>query len=219
MRPLYDGFAPPPSYRFVDPPPFFAAGNVEPQPMSTTIALGASGSEPAGVATPDGQFVVSLGRGAIARRTPARRRSRCTSRRSRRARFAPVPNGLRAERQRVPRRHDLRADRYARVTRFAKPGTLLLEIPELGNALFVSPDRQRVDGNPRARAISSSQLSLSAPFAAPGYYLAANESPRARPATRALDHTAVVLGVVVSVAAVALFVGVYLLARKRHRVQ
>ena len=37
----------------------------KPTATSATIALGASGSVPAGLATPDGQFVVNLGRGAI----------------------------------------------------------------------------------------------------------------------------------------------------------
>ncbi len=40
VRPLYDGFTPPPSYRWVDPPSFFSSGNVEPKPAVTTIRLG-----------------------------------------------------------------------------------------------------------------------------------------------------------------------------------
>src|SRR5262249_55516054 len=56
-RPLYDSFVAPESYQFVDPPAFFAAGNVEPKAVSRRISLGASGSVPAGIATPDGQFV------------------------------------------------------------------------------------------------------------------------------------------------------------------
>ena len=107
------------------------------QPMSTTIALGPGGSEAAGIATPDGQFVVDLAQGAIARveRRHIRRRPHHTTRAQ-----SPAAGTRRAapERQRVPRRHDVRAVRST--GRDRRPGTLLVEIPELGNHLFLSPD-------------------------------------------------------------------------------
>ena len=215
-RPLYDGFTPPPSYRFVDPPPFFAADNVEPQPMTTTIALGAAGSEPAGFATPDGQFAVSLGRGAIARASGA------TSVAVRMTPLAPstlppVPNGLRANGNAY--RVDMTYEPTGTpVGRLAKPGTLLLEIPELGNSLFVSPAGNAWTET-SARPVSASQLSLSASFAAPGYYLAATNLPELAPQPGRSHHTALVLGAVITAVAIVVFAGVYLLARKRGRVQ
>ena len=66
VRPLYDGFAPPPAYSWVDPPAFFASGNVEPASVSAVVGLDAAGSVASGVATPDGQFVINIGGGAIA---------------------------------------------------------------------------------------------------------------------------------------------------------
>ena len=213
-RPLYDGFTPPPSYRFVDPPPFFAADNVEPEPMSTTIALGAVGSEPAGIATPDGQFVVSLGRGAIAPEpgatsvavhvTPVAPNT-----------LIPVPNGLRSNGNAY--RVDMTYEPTGTtVTRFAKPGTLLLEIPELGSRIFVSPDANRWS-ELRARSVSPSLLSLSAEFAAPGYYVAATNLPELAGQPGRSRHTALVLGIVVAVVAVVLFSTVYFVVARRRR--
>jgi hypothetical protein len=213
-RPLYDGFVPPPTYRFVDPPPFFAADNVEPEPTSTTIALRVDGSEPAGIATPDGQFVVSLARGAIApapgatsiavRITPVAAST-----------LAPVPNDLRANGNAY--RVDMRYEPAGgTVTRFAKPGTLLLELPELGSTLFVSADATTWREQP-AQPISPRQLSLSATFAAPGYYVAATNLPVLAPQPGRSQSTGVVLGIVVAIGAFVLFLAVYFLVVRKRR--
>ena len=97
------------------------------------------------------------------------------------------------------------------MTRIAKPGTLLLEIPELGTKLFVSPDATAWSAA-AAQTIPPRELSLSAAFAAPGYYLAATSLPELASQPGRSNHTAVVLGISTAVVALFLFAG-----RVRHR--
>jgi hypothetical protein len=63
--PLFDGFAPPPPYRWVKPPPELAAGNQPPEPADRTIPLSATGSAATNASTTDAQIIVSLPDGAI----------------------------------------------------------------------------------------------------------------------------------------------------------
>jgi hypothetical protein len=66
-RPLLDGFAPPPPYNFVSPPPDLASTNKRPAAGKFTIALDpTAGSEPKVVATSDFQASIALAQGAIA---------------------------------------------------------------------------------------------------------------------------------------------------------
>ena len=65
-RPLLDGFAPPPPYRWVKPPPSLAASNEKPSAGSFTIDLDPTDGSAAGVfSTDDNQASIALGGGAI----------------------------------------------------------------------------------------------------------------------------------------------------------
>jgi hypothetical protein len=66
-RPLLDGFAPPPPYRWVRPPPSLASTNEKPSSGRFTIALGTGGSEAGVFSTDDSQASLALGQGAIER--------------------------------------------------------------------------------------------------------------------------------------------------------
>jgi len=211
---LYDGFTPPPSYQFVDPPPFFRADNVKPKAMSTSIALGPDGSAPAGIATPDGQFVVSLARGAIA---PA---AGATSVAVHVTPLAPdrlpaAPDGLRANGN-VYAIDMTYAPTGTAVTGLAKPGSLLLEMPEVGDTMFRSVDATQWRRIP-SQAITGRQLGLSATFAVPGYYLAATRLPELAAQPGRSKHTAVILGIVTVVVALAMFGVAYFVVRRRAR--
>jgi hypothetical protein len=212
-RPLYDGFVPPSSYHFVEPPSFFAAGNVKPQAMSTAIKLGSAGSEAAGIATPDGQFVVDLAQGAIAATngdttvevqiTPLAP-----------SQLSDVPGGLR------PNGNAYRVNMTYRpsgepVRGFAVPGTLLMEIPELGNNLFLSSDAGTWTAV-ASQVLPPRQLSLTASFGAPGTYLAATNLPELTTST-SNSHSAVLLGVGVAALALLLFSAALLVVRLRSR--
>lgn len=66
-RPLFDGFAPPPPYNFVSPPPDLASTNKRPAAGRFTIDVDpTAGSEPKVVATTDFQASIALAQGAIA---------------------------------------------------------------------------------------------------------------------------------------------------------
>jgi hypothetical protein len=213
-RPLYDGFVAPTSYRFVDPPAFFAAGNVEPHDLVTTIPLDSAGSAAAGFATSDGQFVVNLGKGAIAAApgatTVAVRVAPLSPRR-----LAAVPDGLRANGNayRVEMTYEPTG---GAVTRLAQPGTMLIEIPELGTALFTSP--VATAWTPvAARPLPPRELSMSAQFRAPGYYLGATSLPElASPAGRS-HRTAIILGIATTALALLAFTIAYVVVQRRRR--
>jgi hypothetical protein len=63
--PLFDGLAPPAAYRWVRPPTELRSGNKTPAAASATVAVTATGSAAAFVATADDQVVVNLPAGAF----------------------------------------------------------------------------------------------------------------------------------------------------------
>jgi hypothetical protein len=69
IRLLYDGFAPPPPYRWVHPPSSLARDNQPPDPGVGTIALTRSGSEAGEISTDDSQAVVIFAPDSIAPRS------------------------------------------------------------------------------------------------------------------------------------------------------
>jgi hypothetical protein len=69
-RPILDGFAPPPPYRWVSPPPDLASTNKPPSAGRFTLPLDPDTGSKAGVfSTADGQVSLALGDGAISPRS------------------------------------------------------------------------------------------------------------------------------------------------------
>jgi hypothetical protein len=211
VRPLYDGFTGPPKYEWVDPPSFFASGNQSPGPVTSTIPIGRAGSHAAGVATPDGQFVINLGEGAVAptggahavgvRITPVAPKS-----------LGALPGGLRANGNAY--RVTMTAG-SAPVRALDRPGTVVLEIPELGPNLFWSASGSRWTKLP-ARVLLPRQLGLTAEFRRPGYYVSGTDLPELVAAGAGSSSNALVVGIIVAVLAVLLVAGGYLLVRRRR---
>jgi hypothetical protein len=214
VRPLYDGFAPPSSYRWVDPPSFFAAGNVMPEPVATTIKLGAQGSAAAGVATPDGQFAVNLGRGAIAAHAGATRIAiRITP-------LAPdtlgrVPGGERpnGNAYRIQMTYQPRG---GAVTRLARPGSLVIEIPELGEDLY-SASNGRAWTKIAARTVPPRNLSLATTLEAPGYYVGGTNLPELVGPEASSSGSSVAIGIGVGALTAVLLVIAFVIVRRRRR--
>jgi hypothetical protein len=213
-RPLYDGFVPPSSYRWVSPPAFFASGNVKPKPVSMTVALGPDGSQPAGLSTPDGQFAIDLGAGAIASKPGA------TSVVIRVTPVAPhtlgaVPDGQRGDGNayRVEMQYQPGG---ARVDRLQHAGSLLIEIPELGTRLYWSGDGSAWTLIP-THTVGARQLTLAGEFPAPGDYLAATNIPEL--VTTATGHStsrALIAGLATGAIAIAILVLAFFVARRRR---
>jgi hypothetical protein len=167
----------------------------------------------AGFATPDGQFIVDLPSGAIA---PVAGASSVAVHVTPLApsRLRAVPGGLRANGNayRVEMTHEPSG---GAVLRFAKPGTLLLEIPRLWTALYTSPDAHTW-ASVSAQPLPSHELSTTAPFAAPGYYLAATIPPDLAPPAGSSHRSAVVIGILTTTAALLCFVLAHAVVRRRH---
>lgn len=213
VRPLYDGFAPPSQYQWVDPPSFFAAGNTEPTGASTMVALGTTGSAAAGFGSPDGQFVIDLPRDAIRPRAGEDHVVLTITPLSS-SRFAPLPGGLRANGNvyRVAMHY---AKSGARVDQLAKPGTVLVEIPEVGTDLFRA-QRHRAWYRVPSTALGSRQLSVSATFAQTGDYVSGTALPElVASSTRSRNWW--LIGAGTALAAALLFAGGVLLARRQAR--
>ena len=64
-RPLLDGFAPPPPYRWESPPPSLAASNEPPRSADDMLKLKATGSLGSYIPTSDAQVVLILGARAV----------------------------------------------------------------------------------------------------------------------------------------------------------
>ncbi len=214
VRPLFDGFSPIPEYRFVAPPPAFEAGNRRPEGVRVRVALGATGSAARGFSTPDGQVVITLGPGAVAPRTGDTHVQVVVTPHDG-ARLAALPDGLR------PNGNDYRiAMTYepsgTPVRELARPGTLVLEVPEISTGVFRSASAgpwEPVD----ARAVPPRQVVLSIRLAAAGDYLSGTNLPVLPGPTGAADDS-MLIGVLVGIGAALLVLTAVLLARRRrHR--
>ena len=214
VRPLFDGFAPAPQYRWLAPPTGFSAGNRQPAALRASIAIGPDGSRRTGLGTADGQVVLALGPGAI----PAHGADRRVS-----VRVEPV-DGERVRRLPAGLRPNGNAYRItltyepsgARVGVLAHPGTLTLAIPEVGRDLF----RARPAGWTvvPSRGVPPSLTTLTAPLARPGLYLSGTDLPpppgpgRDHPRSHCGRSRSRVGGV-----AIVLLAGAYAIVRRRRR--
>lgn len=169
-----DGSAPPPVYHWVAPPAgATGAAAVPATGARTTVALGESGSAPVGFATGDGQVAVSLGAGAIAtvpgqrtvalRITPVRARS-----------LPPLPDGLRANGN-AYRITATTVPGGQPVTTFTKPGTMTMELPELGRSLYRASGSGWVEVP--STPVPPRELAVSATLNAPGVYVSGTDLP------------------------------------------
>ena len=222
VRPLYDGFAPPPAYQWVEPPPFFASGNVEPKPVSMTVKVGRAGSAAAGIATPDGQFVINLPRGAV---TPSAGAAKVNVRITPVApsTLPPVPGGLRPNGNAY--RVEMVYDTGKPVVRVERPGTLVVEIPELGDKLFFARRPGRSSGtvaagqwtDSSASPVPPRQLSLAASFDGPGYFLAGTILPELVGPSAESSSNAPAIGIATAGLAVVLLGVAFVVVRRRAR--
>ena len=140
VLPLFDGFAPPTPYRWVNPPPERAGDNVVPQPVERELGLTPAGAPASNVSTDDAQAIVGLNEGSVPASPPDTAvviRLVPTDA----AALGPLPPGLRVvsnaykvEMRYVPSQTPL--------TRLAAGGTVALTAADSGDRLLYSADGQ-----------------------------------------------------------------------------
>jgi hypothetical protein len=167
IRPLFDGFGPPPRYQWVAPPKAFAAGNKVPRPSRDDIALDAGGSRAGGVTSADGQLVLNLPAGAVPPGVAGATASVAITPVDP-ATLAPLPDG------RTPDGNAYRVDLAAGqpplpVASLAKPGSAQLTVPLPAATVFSSPDGQAWQA---VESFPVDNIRVSVRLPGGGYYLA-----------------------------------------------
>ncbi len=170
VRPLFDGFAPPPPYRWVHPPKEFEAGNTKPTPATVDVPLGADGSAVRGIATDDGQFVLSLPESAIAARE-GETAVKVDVEPLDPATLGPMPPGLRTDGNAYRASMAYQPSGQAVTPPLAKPGSLVVTVPEATQVLLFSTDG-RSWTRLNARNLGG-PTNPDTSFDQPGYYLGA----------------------------------------------
>ena len=186
--------------------------------MTATIRLTRNGSAAAGVATPDGQFALNIGRGAI---PPSPGATSVTVKITPLApdELGPLPSGSGLRPNGNAYLVAMTYKTGKKVATLTKPGTAVIEIPEIGTGLFVAPagggaTRWSVH---EATPVPPRQLSLSTDFSRPGYYLAGTNLPELVGSDDSSSNDAVLIGIVTGVLAIVVLGVAGLLVRRRRR--
>ena len=173
LLPLFDGFAPPAPYNWVNPPPGLEDDNSPPPEASQDVALDEGVSKASNSATSDGQAIAGLDIGSVAPHPPDTsvlvRISPVDP-----GTLAPLPDGLRPEGNayRVTLAYQPSGEA---VTALAKPGTIALTAAAPATTLVFSSDGsgwQVVEARP-----FGDSHGLFAPLTGPGLYLSASHNP------------------------------------------
>jgi hypothetical protein len=211
VRPLFEGIGPAPPYQWVDPPSQFAAGNVKPHADVRELPLAAGGSGLTSLSSGDAQVVVNIPDGAIppkAGETTVVVEFAPLSPKQ----FAAPPAGLRADGNvyRVTAAYKPSGEAIETV---AKPGNIVMGLPEPGVALLWSADGKRWDrlttqpvGGP---------TTLGARFEKAGYFLGAASPVSGGGKGSSAGRIIAVIAIVVAIA-LALGLGPVLVRRLRR---
>jgi hypothetical protein len=204
-RPLFDGFAPPPPYNWVNPPKEFAAGNVQPKPSSVEIALGPGGSAVGGGSSPDGQVILSFKAGAIPPRDADTRVVVQVTPVDPAVVAAPPP-GLAADGNAYRLDFTYQPSGQS-VPSLAEPADVFLVVPEPAQTLLFSRDGRTWENLPFRPVADPTQIGGA--FPGPGYLLAV-APPVGRPSESDSDNASV--GLIGALALIAGLAGVLWLA-------
>jgi hypothetical protein len=205
VRPT-DGSTPPPVYHGVVPPAGATGAAATPATGGhVTVPVTAAGSGATGVATTDGQVAVSLGAGAVAT-TPGTRALTVRITPVRTKGLHPLPNGLRFNGNAYRISATLSPGGQA-VTEFARPGSMTMELPEIGRALYRSTGSgwTEIASTP----VPPRELAVSATLARPGLYVSGTDLPPPDAGTTGSKPTddGVPVGAVVALVALVILVG------------
>ncbi|MEY2568496.1 MAG: hypothetical protein QOE35_3025 [Actinomycetota bacterium] len=199
VRPLFESIGPAPAYQWVDPPSQFAAGNVKPHAVTRALPLNAAGSGLTSVQSSDSQVVVNLPDGAVPPKpgdsalelgfTPLAPKQ-----------VAAPPGGLRADGNVYRVTLDYKPSGQT-ITTVAKPGNLVMAVPDPGVAILYSIDGKR--WTKLTTQPVGGPTTLGTRFDRAGYYMgAANPT-----VTKKKSNTGAVVAVVAIVVVLALLLG------------
>lgn len=209
VRPLFDGFAPPPPYNWVKPPNEFVT-NTPPAHAKATVEVTNDGSRPAAPSTDDGQAMLNLDAGAIPGHPPD------TSAVVTIDPFDALKLGKLAPNTR-PDGNAYKIDLAYQpsntpITALAKPSRVVLVTASGGQQLLYSPDGatwRELEKTPFAGGGD-----VAGTFAGPGYYLAARTGAPVTAAPSKSGKTTTIW-IAVAVAVVAMVAAALLLRRRR----
>ncbi|MDQ3643850.1 MAG: hypothetical protein M3450_20860 [Actinomycetota bacterium] len=207
VLPLFDGFAPPTPYQWVEPPPERAGDNVVPQPVEREFPLTANGAAASNATSDDAQVIVGLAEGSVPASPPDTAvvvRMVPTDAGT----LGPLPPGLRAvsnaykvELRYVPSQTPL--------TRMAAKGTLALTAAEAGDRLLYSAGGETWEERP-FRPYGTDHGLFTELEEVGGWFVVASSARPAAPGREASDVLRVVLLVALGVAPI---VGAILVVR------
>jgi hypothetical protein len=176
VRPLFEGVGPGSGpYQWVNPPKAFAATNVPPHVNETDIPLGPTGTPQAGATSSESQLLLNLPAGAIPPSTGATAvHVKITPLDP--AKLGPAPAGT------VPNGNAYKVELTYKpgdqpITILAKPGNIVLAVPDPGVAILSSPDGLAWQRLPTQQVTGPTVLG--ATFSQPGVYAGA-EPPLAK---------------------------------------
>src|SRR4051794_26928720 len=205
LRPLFDGFAGPPPYHWVNPPKELVAGNQKPESASKTIPLGPNGPAAPDVSTSDSQVLLSLPDGAIAPHPPDTAVV---------VRIDPLDPATLVP---TPAPYHVDGNAYrvgltytpsnAPVTAVAKQGSLLLRYPSAANTMLFSPDVQA--WQPLQTVPSPGNLTVLGQFNQNGYYEAALNGTSPAKKSKGVNPLVVAAEIVGALVVVAIVVSLF----------
>jgi hypothetical protein len=140
VLPLFDGFAPPTPYAWVNPPPERAGDNVVPKPVEREVPLAPDGVQATNATTDDAQAIVGLDKGSV----PASAADTAVKVRiipGDAGALGPLPAGLRAV-SNAYRVELAYVPSGTVVTRLPVKGTVALTAADAGDRMLFSPDGQ-----------------------------------------------------------------------------
>lgn len=166
-RPLFDGFAPPPPYRWVNPPKAFASGNEAPKPSTIEVPLGPTGSAVASGSSSDGQVILTFPAGAFAAHPPDNKVI-VTVTPLDPGTLGPPPTGVNADGNayRLEFAYDVTKQAPPML---AKAADSFLVVPQPAQTLLFSSDAKTWDALPFRPVADPTQIGGA--FLLPGYFL------------------------------------------------
>lgn len=172
VRPVFDGFAPPPPYRWVTPPPELAASNRPPESADRVVELTAGGSPTVTTTTGDRQAEVVLEAGSVPP-SPTETSVRVRVTPLDPATLGPIPPGLRPQ-SNAYRLSIAYGTSMQEMTSLARPGAMALTAAATADTVLYSADGRT--WSPREARPYGHTLGLFTPIETTGWFLLAGRA-------------------------------------------